>query len=376
MDDTTYTEVEFGPARAKVIKDGFYDRFRANPDLAQVAQNPRAGTVDFFLRFAKQQVPSRIGPVWAPNYYYSASSAQLLFLAPLTRIRRMLPGPLQPLSPVPGHGLIALTFFSYALCDNDPYNEVSVAVVIRRPGARGPHLWELRNAMRSDRFHAHVLALPVDTEIAQVRGVHGYQLPKWLTGIEIGIGDHVHAALAGPGGQPDLTLTAPLPRMDHVPPQSRIGSSIIVNRIDGVWHQATAVTNKLTLGQTTFPHEARLTRAGAPLSQLLDGLGPTRMLRLDVVSNAQIVLHMPVPLAATAAAGWQAVAAGGMSIGHKGTLLAAETLTATAAELFQSPETIDAAKAEFEAGRGAGFGYTALIGDRPPPLDYRASTDS
>ena len=27
--------------------------------------------------------------------------------------------------------------------------------------------------MRSDRFHAHVLALPVDTEIAQVRGVHG-----------------------------------------------------------------------------------------------------------------------------------------------------------------------------------------------------------
>ena len=65
-----------------------------------------------------------------------------------------------------------------------------------------------------------------------------------------------------------------------------------------------------------------------------------------------------------------------MSIGHKGTLLAAETLAATAAELFQSPETIDAAKAEFEAGRGAGFGYTALIGDRPPPLDYRASTDS
>jgi aminobenzoyl-glutamate utilization protein B len=37
---------------------------------------------------------------------------------------------------------------------------------------------------------------------------------------------------------------------------------------------------------------------------------------------------------------WQAVAAGGMSIGHKGTLLAAETLAATAAELFQSPETI------------------------------------
>lgn len=78
----------------------------------------------------------------------------------------------------------------------------------------------------------------------------------------------------------------------------------------------------------------------------------------------------------TPAHSWQAVAAGGMSIGHKGTLLAAETLAATAAELFQSPETIAAARAEFEAGRGADFGYTALIGERAPPLDYRAGADS
>lgn len=78
----------------------------------------------------------------------------------------------------------------------------------------------------------------------------------------------------------------------------------------------------------------------------------------------------------TPAHSWQAVAAGGMSIGHKGTLLAAETLAATAAELFQSPETIEAATAEFEEARGPGFGYTALIGDRAPPLDYRAGADS
>jgi hypothetical protein len=40
-------------------------------------------------------------------------------------------------------------------------------------------------------FFAHVLALPVTTEIARVRGVYGYQLPKWLTGIDLSIGADV-----------------------------------------------------------------------------------------------------------------------------------------------------------------------------------------
>ncbi|WP_085787449.1 amidohydrolase [Ketogulonicigenium robustum] len=74
----------------------------------------------------------------------------------------------------------------------------------------------------------------------------------------------------------------------------------------------------------------------------------------------------------TPAHSWQAVAAGGMSIGHKGTALAARTLAATAIELFQSPEVLEAAKAEFDAARGDAFSYEALIGDRLPPLDYRA----
>ncbi|AVO37318.1 amidohydrolase [Pukyongiella litopenaei] len=69
---------------------------------------------------------------------------------------------------------------------------------------------------------------------------------------------------------------------------------------------------------------------------------------------------------------WQAVAAGGTALGYKGAELAAETLATAAAELFQSPELIEAAKTEFQQARGSDFSYVALIGDREPPLDYRA----
>ncbi|MFX6548233.1 acetoacetate decarboxylase, partial [Acinetobacter baumannii] len=73
------------------------------------------------------------------------------------------------------------------VCDNDPYNEVSIAIVVRKPNAHVPHIAELIKSMRQRHFYAHVLALPVDTEIARVRGVYGYQLPKWLTKIDVNI---------------------------------------------------------------------------------------------------------------------------------------------------------------------------------------------
>ena len=73
----------------------------------------------------------------------------------------------------------------------------------------------------------------------------------------------------------------------------------------------------------------------------------------------------------TAAHSWQAVSAGGTSIGTKGMMVAAKTLTATAMDLFNDPEIIKKAKIEFEKLRGENFKYIPLLGDRPPALDYR-----
>ncbi|MEM5515701.1 amidohydrolase [Henriciella sp. AS95] len=73
----------------------------------------------------------------------------------------------------------------------------------------------------------------------------------------------------------------------------------------------------------------------------------------------------------TSAHSWQAVAASGMSIGHKGADLAAKTLTAAAIELYQNDDLIEAAWEEFDDKRGPNYEYKSLLGDRDPPLDYR-----
>lgn len=60
-----------------------------------------------------------------------------------------------------------------------------------------------------------------------------------------------------------------------------------------------------------------------------------------------------------------------MSIGFKGTQVAAKTLALAAIELLENPELRAAARAEFIERRGENFVYEALLGDRSPPLDYR-----
>jgi aminobenzoyl-glutamate utilization protein B len=68
---------------------------------------------------------------------------------------------------------------------------------------------------------------------------------------------------------------------------------------------------------------------------------------------------------------WQAIAAGGTSIGVKGMIVAAKTLARTAMDLFGDPSIVRGAQEEYRKRVGPDFRYVPLVGNRPPPLDYR-----
>jgi aminobenzoyl-glutamate utilization protein B len=73
----------------------------------------------------------------------------------------------------------------------------------------------------------------------------------------------------------------------------------------------------------------------------------------------------------TSAHSWQAIAAGGTSIGAKGMQVAAQTLALTVMDLLTNEALIAVARKEFDERRGENYQYKALLGDRQPPLDYR-----
>jgi aminobenzoyl-glutamate utilization protein B len=73
----------------------------------------------------------------------------------------------------------------------------------------------------------------------------------------------------------------------------------------------------------------------------------------------------------TAAHSWQAVASGGTSIGTKGMLVAAKTMSLTTMELFTTPDHLTKAREEFNRKRGPGFVYKTRLDREKPALDYR-----
>lgn len=81
----------------------------------------------------------------------------------------------------------------------------------------------------------------------------------------------------------------------NVPSQSRLGTNTIIHRVDEQWHQTTVQINTLSFAQRLLPKDVKLSRHGDSLSELLDDLGASTLLRLDVVKDAQLILNMPTP---------------------------------------------------------------------------------
>jgi aminobenzoyl-glutamate utilization protein B len=87
------------------------------------------------------------------------------------------------------------------------------------------------------------------------------------------------------------------------------------------------------------------------------------------VPTVQLTAATWVP--GTPAHSWQAVAAGGTSIGLKGMMVAAKTMALTTIDLISTPSHLARARAEFDTARGPNFKYTTRLADRKPALDYR-----
>jgi aminobenzoyl-glutamate utilization protein B len=73
----------------------------------------------------------------------------------------------------------------------------------------------------------------------------------------------------------------------------------------------------------------------------------------------------------TPAHSWQAVAAGGTTIGPKGMMVAAKTMALTAIDLFTDGTHIVKAREEFDRRRGPNFVYSTRLDRATPAFDYR-----
>lgn len=296
--------VTLGSRVVTVPKGGLYDRFRMDTDLDHVARDPRVDSVDFFRKLPKAKVESPIGPTLTPNFYYRISTARLTMLAPVKAIRARLPKELAPLQIAPGIGLASAMFFRYDLCDIDFYTEAAVGVAVRPARHGGPGFLDLLTGLGNDHLHTHVLSLPVNTDIAQVRGHDGYGFPKWVTELDVDIDDHRTAArVANADGETDVALSVATPAQTRYSTGDHVSTLTSYTTIGGAWHSTLSQTDVLSTGTTRFPRNIHLDIGRGRMADDLRSLKPIKTVQLDVTTEAQLALHMPVPISVRATTG-------------------------------------------------------------------------
>ncbi|MDF0531226.1 acetoacetate decarboxylase family protein [Tsukamurella sp. 8F] len=291
-------EVDLGGRTVSVPRGGLFDRYRMDTPLDEVAADPLVPGVDFFRTLPKTKVDSPIGTTRTPNFYYAMSSARLTMIAPSSAIRRRIPRELAPLEIAPGLGVVSLMLFRYDVCDIDFYTEAAVGVAVRpaRHGGITTAVADVVAALGDDHLHSYVLSLPVNTEIAQVRGHDGYGFPKWVTDLDVDIdAGRTSARISGDDGGVDIAFSAPTPTQKSFASGEKVSTLTSYTKRDGAWHSTLNQTNILAGGTSRFPRGFDLTLGRGRMSDDLRALKPIRTIQFDANTSAQAALHMPVP---------------------------------------------------------------------------------
>ena len=284
---------------------GLYDRFRSNPPLSVIASEAPDVDLSWFKGIRKEKVD--IGfPSYSPNFYYKNRKITAVFTADLARLKELVPEDMrqqvQPLQVWPGRGAVALTAYAYDYCDNDSYNEISLAIVTNKPGTSSFGPFTLLGQSLSKDFWGYVLKLPVNTELARVRGVVGYQLPKWLTAIDLKetasrISFEVTDSATG-----KLDFVFEGKKLGDLSHEADLVSNSFTNR-DGAGKltYGRAVSRLLSHASSTRAESVDLQLGDGSFSRYIKSLKLGTMMKYEYVPAFQNALYAPQPLQALGA---------------------------------------------------------------------------
>lgn len=176
-------------------------------------------------------------------------------------------------------------------------HEAALGIAARPARHGGLGLVDTIESLKNEHLHSHVLSLPVSTQIAQVRGHDGYGFPKWVTGLDVDIDGHgVSARVANDLGATDLALVAATPKQTRRQSGAAVAALTSYTTIGDAWHSTFSQTNLLAAGTKRFPSDVRLELGGGRMSEDVRSLEPLKTLQVDVVTESQLALHMPVPV--------------------------------------------------------------------------------
>lgn len=190
-----------------------------------------------------------------------------------------------------------MTTYAYHYCDNDSYNEIALSIVTHKPGDSNLGPISLVGQSMSQDFWGYVLKLPVNTELARVRGVVGYNLPKWLTAIDYRETDKsvLFGITDSQTGKVDVTLETE--KLSDLSSEVGLVTNSFTNIAhDGALSYGYAVSRQLSHASSTDAEAVKLVLSDGSLSTYIKSLELGAMLKYEYVPAFQSALYAPAPL--------------------------------------------------------------------------------
>ncbi len=252
---------------------------------------------DFFTGIDQTEITAGEITLPAPAFYRQVQMMLAVFTADLAVARDLLPSErFRPLTLLPGRALIGVNCFEYGDTPVGRYNEVSISIGIQIDQPWLPPSLAVARSTLSQDFHAHILTLPVNTEIAWRVGVEIFSYPKFLADIrftEVGprrrcdVQDRETGALIF-AFEGEKLRTRSRPR-----DEATFHSYPI---IDGSPAHARMRVNQLERGGTMLGRGFRIQLGEHEGSRSLAALSPGRLLQYTYVPRSEAILYAPVPL--------------------------------------------------------------------------------
>lgn len=292
------TIIDLAGHQVPVLKDGLYDRFRSNPPLSVIEKERPDIDLSWFKTIQKEKKDVGFA-TYSPNFYYSNSSITAIYTADMKLLKKLIPEEVRdivkPISITPGRGLIAITAYAYHYCDNDSYNELSISIVTTKPNAGNWGVFSLLGEIKNKNLWGYVLKLPVDTELARVRVLVGYNLPKWLIPIDYsGKGDFMNFTFYDESGKLDFEIGGKKLDIETIDPEIVRSNFINRDKNGKLTHGYTDV-RALKKATSKKKEDVKLNLTDGPLSKFIKSLGLGKLMRYDYQPEFQAALYTPEP---------------------------------------------------------------------------------
>ncbi len=254
---------------------------------------------DPFFQVPRTRRKTSEGEIDLPIAYYDTDELVALFSVDPEPVRAALSDVPLSLVTVRGKALVGLVFFEYRATSIGPYNEVGLGTLVTPRGEPPPWLGglDLLRGPAKRRVGLHVLELPVTTAAANAAGRELWGYPKFVTPIDVRLGEMWFSGRVHDPGDTKLDIVAlegalppplPMPKLELML-LSQLEHTLLraVVEVRGKHRGGPGGKLRLSVGASQHAMAARLRAFG------LDGAKPVVAI---YVRGARSLLHLGTPV--------------------------------------------------------------------------------